>query len=317
MVESDLMQRNTPNFWRSVTPRSSAWSLGALAALALFACTPHSVPPSESPTPAQSTTDAPTVPAPSAVAAALAITTSDVTYKAGNTELKGYLAAPAQGGPYPAVLVVHEWWGQNDYPKQRARMLAELGYVAFAVDMYGNGKTTADPKEANQLAGAAYADLDALKQRFLAAREVVSQDPRVDAKKIGALGYCFGGGVVLNMVRMGVPLDAAASFHGTLKTEHPLQKGTFTGSILIETGGADPMVPPADVEAIRSELTNAGVTFQVDVYPGALHAFTNPAATDIGKQFNLPVAYDASADAKSWQALVQLLQQTWSKTSGT
>jgi dienelactone hydrolase len=293
--------------------------LATFGLVAVAACARTPAPASANPTsepaqPAASASVATAAEVPSGAAAAPAappITTQEVTYTDGKTELRGYLAAPTKAGPLPGVLVVHEWWGQNDYVQRRARMLAELGYVALAVDMYGVGKTTTDPKEAGKLSQAAFSDVHALKAKFLAARELLAKDARVDSTKIGAVGYCFGGGVILNMMRLGVPLDVAASFHGSLKAAQPLKKGLFAGTVLIETGDADPMVPLSDVEAIRAELTQAGVPFQVDVHPGAQHAFTNPRATEVGKQYGLPIAYDPVADAKSWQTLTETFNKVW------
>ncbi|MDX2051780.1 MAG: dienelactone hydrolase family protein [Polyangiaceae bacterium] len=272
-----------------------AHALLAVCVLTLGACKAQDVSPAN--VPVQKATEA--------------IATKEVSYQAGATALTGFLAEPKGAGKHPGILVVHEWWGQNEYARSRARQLAELGYVALAVDMYGDGKTTENPEEAGKLAGAATADLEITKQRFEAGRAVLASNPRLDAGKIAAIGYCFGGGVVLNMVRMGVPLDAIASFHGALKTQNPARPGSYHGKVLIETGGADPMVPQADVDAAKAEMLAAGADVEVNVYPGALHAFTNPKATLLGKKFQLPIAYDKTADEKSWVKLRQLLRKTW------
>ncbi len=237
--------------------------------------------------------------------------TANITYNAGSTILKGYIAAPTGPGKHPGVLVVHEWWGQNDYARMRARKLAELGYVALAVDMYGDGQTADTPDAAGKLAGSVMSDPAVAIERLNAARETLAKDPRVDPDQIAAIGYCFGGGVVLAAARAGVELDAVASFHGTLTSPAPMEKGKFDGKILIAHGGSDPMVPPADVEAVKKELTEAGVEHEVVVYEGATHAFTNPDATATGEKFKLPVKYDAAADEASWKELTELLATTW------
>lgn len=239
------------------------------------------------------------------------VTAKEVQYRAGDTDLKGYLVAPVGSEEHPGVLVVHEWWGQNAYVRMRAKKLAALGYLVLAVDMYGEGKTTESPEEAGRWAKAVNSDLQLEKRRFTAGRDLLIRDPRLKDIKIGAIGYCFGGGVVLDMVRLGVELDMVASFHGTLKTDHPAVRDSFEGNVLIEAGGADPFVPLKDVQAVKREMTAAGAEVTVDIYPGAKHAFTNPAATEVGQKNNLPIAYDKNADEKSWQQLLRVLKKTW------
>jgi dienelactone hydrolase len=145
------------------------------------------------------------------------------------------------------------------------------------------------------------------KARFEAARALLAADPRVDSTKIAAIGYCFGGAVVLHMARAGEPLAAVASFHGMLGSAHPMKAGAFAGPILVATGGADPFVPGEQVEAFKKEMDAAGARYEVVVYPAAQHGFTNPDATANGQKFQLPLAYDAAADAASWQKLEALL----------
>lgn len=243
--------------------------------------------------------------------AAVELETSEISYNAGQTILKGYVAAPKGATKRPGVLVVHEWWGHNEYVRMRARKLAELGYVALAVDMYGDGKTVETPDEAGKLAGEVYGDPAAMKARFEAARAVLAKDPHVDPDKIGAVGYCFGGGIILAMARAGVDLDAVGSFHGSLETKTPMAKGAFAGKIYVATGGADPMVPAEHVEAIKKEMSDAGVSLAVSVFDGATHAFTNPDATANGEKFKLPIKYDAKADAASWDELKAFLAAVW------
>ena len=236
----------------------------------------------------------------------------EVSYQAGGVTLKGYLAWDrGRTGKHPGVIVVHEWWGQNEYSRRRARMLAELGYTALAVDMYGDGKQTAHPTQAQAFAQEATRDPAVAKARFDAGLEVLRAHQSTDPTRIAAIGYCFGGSMVLNMARAGEDLDAVASFHGGLGTPAPAAPGATLAKILVATGGADPMVPPDQVAAFEREMQQAGASYELISYPGALHAFTNPAATELGKLHNMPIAYDAAADADSWTRLQALLSTTF------
>jgi dienelactone hydrolase len=225
----------------------------------------------------------------------------NLDYAAGGVTLKGFLVTPT-GAPakHPGVLVVHEWWGNNDYSQMRARKFAELGYTALAVDMYGDGKTADNPTDAQKLAGSVYGSPETLIARFQAAFDTLARQPGVDAKRIFAVGYCFGGGVSLAAARAGIPLKVVGSFHGSLGTPSPAKPGTVKAAVFVANGAADPMVKPEDVKGFESEMDGAKVTYQLVNYPGALHAFTNPAATERGKKFNMPIAYDEAADHKSW-----------------
>lgn len=233
----------------------------------------------------------------------------EVTYSADGTTLKGYIARPAQvTGKAPGVLVVHEWWGNNEYTRKRADMLAQLGYVALAVDMYGDGKVVDNPKEAGPLSGAATKNLDVSEKRFRAAKELLARQPDVDAARIAAVGYCFGGRMVLEMARRGLDLRGVVSFHGGLVTQTPAQAGGVKAKLLVLNGAADPFVKPDQIEGFKKEMQSAGVDYRFIDYPGAVHAFTNPAATENGKKFNLPLAYDADADKKSWDEMQGFLR---------
>lgn len=236
------------------------------------------------------------------------IRTQEVSYSAGGTALKGYLAYDAaRTGRRPGVLVVHEWWGHNDYARKRARMLAELGYTALAIDMYGNGKQAANPGDAGALANAVYQNMDTARARFVAARDFLVGQDSVDPSRIAAIGYCFGGGIVLNMARAGVDLDAVASFHGSLFSAVPIQPGAVKTRILVCNGEADQLVTPQQIEAFQKEMKDAGVNFVFRSYPGAKHAFTNPAADEMGQKFNIPIAYNAAADSMSWADMKSFL----------
>jgi dienelactone hydrolase len=204
-------------------------------------------------------------------------------------------------------LVVHEWWGLNDYARKRARMLAGLGYTALAVDMYGEGKTAAHPKEAGQFSQELMDNIDVEKARFLAALEVLKRNETVDPSRIAAIGYCFGGGVVLQMAREGIDLKGVVSFHGILATQKPAKPGVVKAKILVAQGADDKFVTPEQVKAFRKEMDDAGVTYKLIEYSGATHSFTNPGADDLAKKFNIPIGYNAEADKKSWNDMQRFL----------
>lgn len=235
-----------------------------------------------------------------------------VDYTAGGVTLKGYLASDENiKDKRPGVLVVHEWWGLNDYPRTRARMLAELGYVALAVDMYGEGKQATHPDDAGKFASEVMKNMDVARARFIAAMDFLKQQPGVDPTRIGAIGYCLGGGVVLNMARQGVDLKGVASFHGSLVAAKPAQPGAVKAKILVLNGADDKFTTPEQIEAFKKEMTAAGADFQFINYPGALHSFTNPDADALGKKFNMPIGYNAKADQESWRELTGFLQKVF------
>jgi len=238
----------------------------------------------------------------------------EVSYEADGTTLKGYIAYDdAIKGKRPGVLVVHEWWGQNDYARKRARMLAALGYTALAVDMYGNGKVVDNPDDAGKLSGEVYKNMPMAKARFEAAMQLLRQQETVEANELAAFGYCFGGGIALSMARMGEDLKGVASFHGGLDTNSPAQPGKIKARIISFSGEADPMIGADKVAAFRKEMDAAGADYRVVTYPGAKHAFTNPAADELGKKFKLPIAYDAAADKDSWQQATVFLREVFAR----
>lgn len=240
------------------------------------------------------------------------ISTQEIDYKSGDTTLKGYLAYDAsKSGKRPGVIVVHEWWGHNDYARKRAEMLAELGYTALAIDMYGEGKQAGHPEDAQKFAAASMSNLDEAKARFEAGMEVLKNHESTDPEKIAAIGYCFGGGVVLNMARMGADLDAVVSFHGALQPATPAQKGAFHGRILVCSGADDAMAPREVVDAFKKEMDEAGFDYEFVSYPGAQHSFTNPMADSFGTKFGLPLAYNEAADKQSWEAMQKLFSQVF------
>ena len=243
----------------------------------------------------------------SAVSAHAEIVTEAVTYEHEGVQLKGYLAYDnATDKRLPGVLVVHEWWGHNEYAQKRARMLAELGYVAFALDMYGEGVLADTPAEASALATPFYQDRGLMRGRALAGLDVLANHPRVNDEKLGAIGYCFGGTVCLELARSGAPIDATVSFHGGLSTTDPADANNITGSVLVCNGAADAFVPEQERTAFREEMENAGVDYQFIEYGGAVHTFTNPDADAIGMD---NVAYDAKAGKRSWRAMLSLFDE--------
>jgi len=236
----------------------------------------------------------------------------EVTYRAGDTTLKGYLAYDdAISGQRPGILVVHEWWGHNEYSRQRARILAAMGYTALAVDMYGDGKQAGHPKDAGQFAGEVSNNMAAATARFEAGIALLKQHDAVNPEQLSAIGYCFGGGIVLEMARRGLDLDLVASFHGSLGTATPAAPGGVKARLLVFNGAADPFVKPEQIDAFKAEMDAAGANYRLVNYPGVKHSFTNPAATALGERFELPLVYDLEADHRSWAAMQQVLREIY------
>lgn len=241
-----------------------------------------------------------------------AVIGEEITYTSGDTPMKGYLAwDDAITGKRPGILVVHEWWGHNEYARTRANMLAELGYTALAVDMYGDGKTASHPDDAGKFATAVRSNMDVAESRFRAAMELLASQETVNPDEISAIGYCFGGGIVLAMARRGVDLDLVASFHGSVATDKPAAKGQVKARLAVFNGAADPMTTAAQLEAFKNEMDNAGVDYLLVNYPGAMHSFTNPEADVYAGKYGLPLKYDPDADADSWNQLQELLQEVY------
>ncbi|MCP5156266.1 MAG: dienelactone hydrolase family protein [Ectothiorhodospiraceae bacterium] len=237
------------------------------------------------------------------------IKTETVTYDAKGTQCKGYLALAGGTGPRPGVLVVHEWWGLDDYIRGRARMLAELGYNALAVDMYGGGQTASDPQGAGALMNGVLGDVAAAEARLAAARATLAAQAGTDASRIAAIGYCFGGAMVLHAARIGMDLRAVASFHGALGSFHKPAPGSVKAKILVCHGGADALIPEADIANFKQEMDAAGADYEFVSYDGALHGFSNPNATANGEKYGLPLRYDADVDKRSWAAMKALFER--------
>ncbi|HTX99732.1 MAG TPA: dienelactone hydrolase family protein [Bacteroidota bacterium] len=232
------------------------------------------------------------------------IVEKEFTYSGGGVSMKGYLAYDGDlEGARPGVLVVPEWWGLNDYPRKRARMLAHLGYAAFALDMYGDGKTADRPDSAGKMAMGVMQNMDNARARFESAYNLLKEQSVCDSTRIGAIGYCFGGGIVLNMALLGVPLDGVVSFHGSLPGQPPPGAMQSKTPVLVCNGAADPFNPPPAVDRFKKMMDSMKVDYKFIDYPGALHAFTNTASDSIGKLFKIPVAYNAAADTASWSAM--------------
>lgn len=230
------------------------------------------------------------------------IATEILTYQEGGVEAHSFLAySRAVSAPRPGVLVVPEWWGLNDYARMRATMLARLGYVAMAVDIYGGGRNTTDYKQAANWAGRLEAgDRKELRARITDALGELKRNRHVDPSQTAAIGYCFGGATVLELARSGADLAGVVSFHGPLKTQEPAKPGQIKAKILVCQGADDPFVTPAQVQAFEDEMRKAGGDWEVNIYSGAQHSFTNP---DADKVHAAGLAYNKEADHRSWQAM--------------
>ncbi len=227
------------------------------------------------------------------------IKTDSVTWNLDGRNYVGFVAYDENiKGNRPGILVVPEWWGLNDYTRSRAKQLAELGYMAMAVDMYGDGKLGNDPKAAQELATPYYKDPALTKTHIDAAINKLKSLPQTDTSKVAAIGYCFGGFVVLNAAKLGADLKGVVTFHGGLGGVAP-NKDLLKAKILVCHGGADDFENP-HVAEFKKQMDSVGADYTFKVYPDATHAFTNPASTENGKKFNMPIKYNAAADAASW-----------------
>ncbi len=238
------------------------------------------------------------------------ISEENVTYKDDTVTLNGFIAYDqSTAARRPAVLVLPEWWGIVDYTKERAKQLAQLGYIAMAVDMYGNGKVANDPTEAGNMAMPFYQNPQMAKQRVEAALNELKKHAQTDTSRIAAIGYCFGGSMVLNTAKLGEDFKAVVSFHGGLEGV-PANKDLLKAKVLVCHGENDSFVPKAQVDAFRKQMDSIGADYTFKSYPGATHAFTNPNATETGKKFNLPIEYNAAADSTSWNDMKEFFGRT-------
>ena len=235
------------------------------------------------------------------VNAQAAIHTETIDYKDGDTVLEGYLAYDdAIQVKRPGVLIVHEWMGLGPYAQRRAREVAGLGYVAFAADIYGKGVRPTDYGEAGRQAGIYKSDRPLMRRRASAGLQVLKENPHVDSSRLAAIGYCFGGTTVLELARSGEDVRGVVSFHGGLDTPTPEDAKNIRGKVLVLHGADDPFAPRAQVLQLEDEMKNAGVDYEVVLYPGAVHSFTNP---DSGNDPSKGAAYNAAADKQSWEAM--------------
>jgi dienelactone hydrolase len=224
----------------------------------------------------------------------------NITYTVSGKVYKGFVAYDENmKGKRPGILVVHEWWGLTDYPKMRAKKLAELGYIALAVDMFGDGKTAANPTEAQAYTAPIYSNPAFSKTLLDVALGKLKGYKETDPARVYAIGYCFGGAVVLNYAKLGGDVKAVVSFHGGLKGV-PADKNLLKAKILICNGGSDKFVSEADITIFKHQLDSIGAPYTFKSYPGALHAFSNPAATELGKKFSMAIEYNKDADLNSW-----------------
>lgn len=236
-----------------------------------------------------------------------------VTYTSDGIACKGYVAYDENiKGKLPVIMIIPEWWGLNDYPKMRAKQLAELGYLAFAVDMFGDGKIAVNPQEAQEYTTPFYKDPKLTKSRLDAAINKAKENPKADQANIAGIGYCFGGYAILNAAKLGSDLKGVVSFHGGLGGVTP-DKNLLKAKILICHGASDKFVSMNDLDALKHQLDSIGADYSVKIYANATHAFTNPAATETGKKFNLPFEYNPQADKDSWNDMKMFLDKIFAK----
>jgi dienelactone hydrolase len=247
----------------------------------------------------------------SAGAASAAVKTEVVPYKHGDVALEGYLAYDDSAqGKRPGVLIVHEWTGHNTHARKRAEQVAALGYVAFALDMYGKGVQAKDAQEAAKMAAVFKDDRALMRARANAGLEVLRKNDKVDTKRIAAMGYCFGGTTSLELARSGADLVGVVSFHGGLSTPKPEDAKNIKGRVLVLHGADDPFVPPDEVTKFEDEMRKAGVDWELVKFGGAVHSFTNPAT---GNDNAKGAAYNAKADARSWEAMKTFFADVFGK----
>lgn len=234
--------------------------------------------------------------------------TKEISFSDDGKTFKADLKLPKKfDSPVPVVVIIHEWWGRTDRMDEIAESINSQGYAALPVDMYGGNKTAETPEEAQNLATPFYKNpqrgIEVLNHYLSSLRS----DPHIDPKKIVVIGYCFGGTQALNLARRGADIAGVVSFHGNLNSS--LKASQNMPPLLVLTGASDPMVPPAQVQGFKDEMKKANVKYDLISYPNATHAFTNPEATAIGKKYNIPIAYDKSADEKSWKEFLKFMEK--------
>lgn len=244
--------------------------------------------------------------------AAADVKTQTVSYRIGDTIFRSVLVwDDAVQGRRPGILVCPEWWGLDGYAKHRAEMLARLGYVALAADLYGDGTATEDPQEAGKLSGALKSHREVLRARAAAALAQLAGNPNVDPAKLGVIGYCFGGTTALELARSGADVKAVVTFHAGLDSPDPAAGKNIHGRVLVCHGGNDTFSSPKDIAAFENEMRVNHVDWQMNVYGNAVHSFTNPDADRHG----IPgIAYNAKADHRSWAAMQALFKDVFGST---
>ncbi|UOB17458.1 dienelactone hydrolase family protein [Abyssalbus ytuae] len=235
----------------------------------------------------------------------------EIIYETDSLKMKGYIAYDEnKEEKVPGILIIHEWWGHNDYVRKRAEMLAELGYVAFAIDMYGDGKQASHPDDAGKFAMNVMKNIDVAKARFNAALTTLKNNPHVYSEKVAAIGYCFGGSVALTMANTGADLNAVAAFHSGVELP-VMPNNDLKAAVLVCNGAADPFVSPESVAAYTKAMDSIKAEYKYVAYEDALHAFTSKDADSLGKKFDLPLAYNQEADEKSWEELKRFLNEAF------
>lgn len=240
------------------------------------------------------------------------ILTNRIEYSVGDARHLGYLACDDEiSGKRPGIILVHEWWGLNDYMVRRAHMLAELGYVALAIDMFGDGRIADNPDEAGGLMNGVLNDMETGTAALEAGYQLLLNQVGVDPGRTAAIGYCFGGAMVLHMARIGMPLSAVVSFHGALGSFHTAEPGAIKPAILVCHGAADSMVSMQDLDAFKQEMDQARADYEVLVLDGARHGFTNPQADINAEKYGIDLGYQQQADARSWSAMQSLFERVF------
>ena len=239
----------------------------------------------------------------------------EVKYSSGGVQLTGFLAYDDDvKGKRPGILVVHEWWGHNEHARERASMLSKLGYTALAIDMYGDGKLANHPDKAGEFMNAAFANWEASQAIFKEAKKILQAHETVDAKRIGAIGFCFGGAVSLRIARSGENLDGVVAFHSALPNQPPVSKGKVTASVLVINGAEDPFLTSDQVGTFVKEMADANADFTYMSLKGIKHSYTNRMADEFSKKFNLPaLKYDKQADRRSWAAMENFFQRVFAQ----
>ena len=239
------------------------------------------------------------------------VMTKSIAYSHGEVKLEGFLAwDDAMNGKRPGILVVHEWWGLNEYAQTRAKQLAAMGYVAFAVDMYGKGKVTNHPKQAGEWMKQATANVKSWQDRAIEGLKILQSQEMVDTENIAAIGYCFGGATVTQLAYSGAPVKGVVSFHGALPLPANDQMIKTNTKILIAHGNEDPFVSQEHIKKFRDALEKAGLDWQMIIYAGARHSFTNPAADSVGMD---ALRYNKKADERSWKHMQIFFDEVFGK----